>query len=261
MSSSNTMNTSSMKGRKVTTARLFLEHGAKVVIADIQDELGQALVDMLGDNICYIHCDVSNEEQVRNLVDETVTKFGHLDIMYSNAGVYDNDFMSILDAQREQLERILNINLIGGFLAAKHAARVMVPRKKGCIMFTASACTKIAGIAQYSYAASKYGIVGLTKSLSAELGLHGIRVNCISPFGVLTGSDVHDEKKKAMFEKLMCEVGNLKGKILRAEDVAKAAVYLASDEGSYVSAMNLVVDGGYSVANPSLFKAIIMMMK
>ncbi|KAL6507762.1 (2R,3R)-2,3-butanediol dehydrogenase [Orobanche gracilis] len=269
MSSSNSMNNTRLEGRVAivtggasgigaATARLFLENGAKVVIADIQDELGRALVDTMCDNICYIHCDVSIEEQVRNLVDETVTKFGHLDIMYSNAGVYNNDFMSILDAQPEQLARILNINLIGGFLAAKHAARVMVPNKKGCIMFTASACTKIAGIAQYSYAASKYGIVGLTKSLSAELGLHGIRVNCISPFGVLTGSDVYDEKKKAMFEKLMCEVGNLKGKILRAEDVAKAAVYLASDEGSYVSAMNLVVDGGYSVANPSLFKDIII---
>ncbi|KAI3471777.1 hypothetical protein Pfo_028430 [Paulownia fortunei] len=247
--------TGGASGIGASTVRLYWEHGAKVVIADIQDELGQALADKLGDNVCYIHCDVSNEDQVSNLVDAAVAKFGHLDIMYSNAGIINNDFGSILSAQKEELERILGVNLIGGFLVAKHAARVMVPNKKGCIMFTASACTKIAGIAPYSYAASKYGVVGLAKSLATELGLHGIRVNCISPFGVLTGSDIHDETKKAKFEKTMGEVGNLKGKILKAEDIANAALYLASDEASYVSGMNLVVDGGYSVVNPTLFKA------
>ncbi|KAK6147241.1 hypothetical protein DH2020_018153 [Rehmannia glutinosa] len=265
--------TGGASGIGASTVHLFLEHGAKVVIADVQDELGQALSDKLGDTVCYTHCDVSNEEQVIDLVDSTVAKFGQLDIMYSNAGIVNNDFGSILHAQKEQIERILSVNLIGGFLVAKHAARVMVPNKKGCIMFTASACTKIAGIAKYSYAASKYGIVGLTKNLATELGLHGIRVNCISPFGVLTGSDIHDETKKvgvltgsaihdetkkAMFDRIMGEVGNLKGKLLKAEDVAKAALYLGSDEGSYVSGMNLVVDGGYSVVNPSLFKAIMM---
>ncbi|KAK6139874.1 hypothetical protein DH2020_026388 [Rehmannia glutinosa] len=250
--------TGGASGIGASTVHLFLEHGANVVIADIQDELGQALSDKLGDNVCYMHCDVSNEEQVSDLVDSTVAKFGHLDIMYSNAGIINNDFGSILHVQKEQIERILSVNLIGGFLVAKHAARVMVPNKKGCIMFTASACTKIAGIADSSYAASKYGIVGLTKNLATELGLHGIRVNCISPFGVLTGSAIHDETKKAMFDRIMGEVGNLKGKLLKAEDVAKAALYLGSDEGSYVSGMNLVVDGGYSVVNPSLLKAIMM---
>ncbi|KAL3839326.1 hypothetical protein ACJIZ3_023917 [Penstemon smallii] len=234
--------TGGASGIGASTVHLFYEHGAKVVIADIQDNLGQSIATTLGKNACYIHCNVSNEEQIINLIDTTISKFGQLDIMYNNAGIMDTTFESILNTPKGDLERMLGVNLVGGFLGAKHAAKVMVPNKKGCILFTASSCTKIAGIASHSYAVSKYGIVGLTKNLAAELGLHGIRVNCISPFGVLTGSNI-DEKKKEMFESVMGAV---------AEDIAKAALYLASDEGSYVSGMNLVVDGGYCVVNPTL---------
>ncbi|KAH6762158.1 Rossmann-fold superfamily protein [Perilla frutescens var. hirtella] len=247
--------TGGASGIGASTVALFHEHGAKVVIADIQDNVGQTLADNIGGDISYIHCDVTDEDEVRALVDTTVAKFGCLDIMYSNAGIMtDGSSGSILNATKGALERTLGVNLVGAFLAAKEAARVMVPTKKGCIIFTASACTEIAGIAEHAYVASKYGIVGLTKSLAAELGSHGIRVNCVSPFGVLTGSYADDEMRKMMFEAIMSEVGNLKGKILKAEDIANAALYLASDEACYVSGMNLVVDGGYSVVNPTLSK-------
>ncbi|KAK4493085.1 hypothetical protein RD792_018081 [Penstemon davidsonii] len=245
--------TGGASGIGASTVNLFCEQGAKVVIADIQDNLGQSLAAKLGDNVLYVHCDVSDEEQVTNLVDTAVSEFGQLDIMYNNAGIMSGIFESILNTNKSDLERMFGVNLIGAFLGAKHAARVMAPNKKGCILFTASSCTKIGGIAPHSYAASKYGVVGLTKNLACEMGKHGIRVNCISPFGVLTGSDVGAEKE-AMFEMMMGAVGNLQGKILKAEDIAKAALYLASDEACYVSGINLVVDGGYSVVNPSLMK-------
>ncbi|KAL8039805.1 hypothetical protein ABFX02_10G060200 [Erythranthe guttata] len=246
--------TGGASGIGASAVALFHLHGARVVIADIQDDLGRALAHKLGNDVIYTHCDVTDEDQITHLVDSAVAELGHLDIMYSNAGVINggDDFKSILDADKEKIERILRVNLVGGLLVAKHAARVMVPNRKGCILFTASACTEVAGIAPYSYTASKFGIVGLTKGLAVEMGLHGIRVNCVSPFGLLTGSAAHGGKTADMFEKMMGHVGNLKGKILTAEDVAKAALYLASDEAAYVSGVNFVVDGGYSVVNPTL---------
>ncbi|KAK2976463.1 hypothetical protein RJ640_015586 [Escallonia rubra] len=121
-----------------STTHLFWKNGAKVVIADIQDELGQAISDKLGENVCYIHCDASNEEEVINLVDTTVAKFGHLDVMFNNAGILDRPYGSILDTTKLDLERVLRVNVVGSFLGAKHATRVMVPHRKGCILFTAS---------------------------------------------------------------------------------------------------------------------------
>ncbi|XP_075517421.1 (+)-borneol dehydrogenase 1-like [Primulina tabacum] len=253
--------TGGASGIGASTVRLFFENGANVVIADVQDTLGQSIannLDSSNTHVCYVHCDVSNEDDIINLVDTTVSKFGHLDIMYNNAGIMNGASESILATKKADLERMLSVNLVGALLGAKHASRVMVPNKKGCILFTASSTTKIAGIATHSYAVSKYGIVGLTNNLAAELGSHGIRVNCISPFGVLTGSD-HSEEKVRRFEAFMGAVGNLKGGVLTAEDIAKAALYLASDEASYVSGMNLVVDGGYSVVNPTLMRATSMM--
>ncbi|XP_042054956.1 tropinone reductase-like 1 [Salvia splendens] len=243
--------TGGASGIGASAVSLFNDHGAKVVIADIQDDLGNALAESLGPDVTYIHCDVTDEDHVHGLVDAAVAKHGRVDIMYSNAGVVERT-TSIVDVDKGELQRTLSVNLAGAFLAAKHAARVMAPARKGCIIFTASACTEVAGIAGHAYVASKYGIVGLMKSLAVELGSHGIRANCVSPFGVLTGIAARDEKTKLMFDGMMSAVGNLKGKILTAEDVAKAALYLASEEASYVSGLNLVVDGGYSVVNPTL---------
>ncbi|KAB1212332.1 Tropinone reductase-like 1 [Morella rubra] len=236
------------------------EHGAKVVIADIQDNLGQTLADKLGENVSYIHCDVSNEEDICNLIDTTIAKYGTLDIMYNNAGICDSPFGRILETKKSDLERMLNVNLVGAFLGAKHAARVMVPQRKGCILFTTSAATSIAGLSSHAYAASKCGVQGLVRNLTAELGQHGIRVNCVSPYAVVTGMPIFDFETAhvdpAQMEMALSGIGNLQGQILKAEGVAKAALYLASDEANYVSGLNLLVDGGYSVVNPSMTKFV-----
>lgn len=252
--------TGGASGIGASTVSLFRDHGAKVVIADVQDDLGQTLANNLGpDDVSYVHCDVTDDEQVRALVDAAVSRFGRLDIMHSNAGIMPAELSgNIRNTDKDALQRILGVNLVGAFLAAKHAARVMVPTKKGCIIFTASACTETAGIAEHGYVASKYGIVGLTKNLAAELGASGIRVNCVSPFGVLARNQGDDEMKKMMFESLMSEVGNLKGNVLKVEDIANAALYLGSDEARCVSGVNLVVDGGYSIVNPTLANVLRM---
>ncbi|KAK8492492.1 hypothetical protein V6N11_021158 [Hibiscus sabdariffa] len=247
--------TGGASGIGASAVHVFHENGAKVVIADIQDIQGQAIADKLGENVCFIHCDVSNEDDIRNLIDTTVSKHGKLDIMYNNAGIMDRPTIGgILDAKKSDLEKMFEVNLIGSFLGAKHAARVMIPQRKGCILFTASACTSIAGLASHSYAATKYAILGLAKNLTPDLGQYGIRVNCISPYGVVTGVPGITVEHRSIVELKLSNMGNLKGEILKPECIAKAALYLASDEANYVSGLNLLVDGGYSVVNPTMFK-------
>ncbi|KAL6008220.1 hypothetical protein ACLOJK_033726 [Asimina triloba] len=238
-----------------SAARLFASHGAKVVIADVQDELGHAVCDGSGGAITFFHCDVADEDDVRRLVDFAVATHGKLDIMYSNAGVIDYAATSILTVEKSSLLRVLNINLVGAFLCAKHAGRVMAAARRGCILFTGSATAAIACMREHAYVASKRGVVGLAQNVAAELGEYGIRVNCVSPYAVATGlvKGAVGEEGMEGFEKLMSENGNLKWKTLKAEDVARAALFLASDEDAgYVSGLDLVVDGGFSIVNPSV---------
>ncbi|KAG2683043.1 hypothetical protein I3843_10G014100 [Carya illinoinensis] len=245
--------TGGASGIGASAVQLFHEHGAKVVIADIQDKLGQDLADKIGENVSYIHCNVSNEDNVRNLIDTTIAKHGQLDIMYSNAGIIDGVVSRILDCTKSDMERVLGVNLVGAFLCAKHAARVMIPQRKGCIIFTASATTAIAGISSHAYAASKCGLLGLCRNLAVELGQYGIRVNCVSPYAVVTGiSGPMNEADSRNLEMALSDTSLLKGQVLKAESVAKAALYLASDDANYVCGLNLLVDGGYSVVNPVL---------
>ncbi|CAI0391678.1 unnamed protein product [Linum tenue] len=241
-----------------STARLFVHHGAKVLIADVQDKLGQSLAMDLGppEIVSFVHCNVTNDSDLENAVDTAVSRYGQLDIMYNNAGIGGNLDTTILNSDNADFKKVLEINLFGSFLGAKHAARVMIPARKGCILFTGSVAASISGDLSYAYKASKHAILGLNNNLTVELGKYGIRVNTISPYGVATPmvtsgmqmGGMQMDKKAA--EEFMSAAGNLRGAILEPEDVARAALYLASDDAKYVSGLNLIVDGGHNHNHP-----------
>ncbi|XP_077221393.1 secoisolariciresinol dehydrogenase-like [Tasmannia lanceolata] len=234
-----------------STAKLFHRHGAKVFIADVQDELGQLVSKDLASPDSFIHCDVSDEEQVRNAIDSVVTRYGKLDIMFNNAGTLDAYKQSIINNEKADFERVLSLNLTGAFLGIKHAARVMIPAHRGSIISTASIASVLGGLSTYAYTSSKHALVGLTKNAAVELGQFGVRVNCVSPYGLVTPlAEKFFTAKGEELEKAMEGPANLKGVYLKAEDIANAALYLGSDESKYVSGHNLVVDGGYTIVNP-----------
>ncbi|OAY43011.1 secoisolariciresinol dehydrogenase [Manihot esculenta] len=238
-----------------STARLFARHGAKVLIADIQAELGDSLSKQIssesGQQVSYVHCDVTKESEVENAVNKAVSLHGKLDIMFNNAGITGKYDTSISSFEAEEFKKVFDINVYGGFLGAKHAARVMIPEKKGSILFTSSVASVTYGGVPHPYSASKHAIVGLTKNLAVELGQHGIRVNCISPSGMptpLVARTMGGLDMKQVQEALLA-VANLKGVKVDCNDVAEAALYLGSEDSKFVSGLNVVVDGGYSLRN------------
>ena len=238
--------------------RLFHKHGAKVCIVDVQDKLGHTVSDTLGGepNTYYFHCDVSKEDDVCQAVDFAVSKFGTLDIMVNNAGLSGSPCPDIRNVDISEFEKIFDVNVKGVFLGMKHAARIMIPLKKGSIISICSVAGVTGGIGPHSYTGSKHAVLGLTKNVAAELGLHGIRVNCVSPYGVATGlaiahfpEEERTEDAMAGFRAFMGKIANLQGLELTVDDVANSVLFLASDEARYVSGANLMVDGGFTCSN------------
>jgi NAD(P)-dependent dehydrogenase (short-subunit alcohol dehydrogenase family) len=230
------------------TAKLFAAEGANVIVADLSGQDTTAAE--VGTAALPFQADAGNDGDVQDLVQAALAEFGALDIMFANAGV-SGGLASIFEQTAEDWERILRVNLIGPFLAIKHAAPVMKEQGGGSIICTASVAGLRAGAGGPAYSASKAGVINLVQVASTQLTGAKIRVNAICPGLIETGMTrtVYEWARVNNKEDRIGHLNPLK-RGGEPEEIAKAALFLASDESSYVNGHALVVDGGLSISHP-----------
>lgn len=232
------------------TARLFIEEGAAVTIADVQDDRGQRLAKELGSRAAYIHADVSREAEVRAAVNAAVERFGRLDCLFNNAG-FGGVQGGIEEITVSGFDETIGVLLRGVFLGMKHAAPIMKRQGSGSIISTASVAGLRTGLGPHVYSAAKAAVIHLTHSVAMELGENGIRVNCICPGGIATpifgkafGIDADRADATIPLMKGVLETMQPIRRSGLPEDIARAALWLASDDSTFVNGHALVVDGG-----------------
>ena len=227
---------------------IFVEQGAKVVVAARRQEEGAALEKRLG--VRFIRADVSNESEVKTMVDQTVKWFGRVDCLVNNAGV-PSPMVSITEIDVPTIDQLLAVNVRGVLLGIKHVAPVMLSQGTGSIINIGSIAGLRGGASGHIYSATKAAVHSLTRSAGAELGEKGIRVNTISPGAIVTGifaknAGVEASKADRLTDVIKGAFATLQP-IPRAgmpEDIAQAAVFLAGDGSSFINGQNIVVDGG-----------------
>ena len=244
--------TGAASGLGEATARLMHAEGASVILTDIQDDRGQRVVADLGDRARYLHCDVTSEPDVAQAVDEAVREFGRLDCMFNNAGIVGTQG-GIDEIPLEEYEFTMAVLLRSVFLGMKHAARVMKPQCSGVILNTTSIGGLQGGLGPHVYGAAKGAVVALTKNVAAELGAWSIRVNAIAPGKILTPMNAAnltgDPEAMDQAREAFATRTPLRGRIGEADDIAHAALWLASDDAGFVSGHILVVDGGLTTGS------------
>ncbi len=247
--------TGAASGIGASTARRFAQEGARVILADMQDEAGQQVLSEIagaGGQALYVHCDVSDADSVREAVEAGVREFGRLDIVFANAGV-NGVWAPIDELQPEEWDQTLAINLRGTYLTVHFAVPHLKRAGGGSIIVTSS----VNGTRTFSspgasaYSTSKAGQVALTKMIALELGRHGIRCNAVCPG--LIHTDIEERTEHRGTEKLGIEVELPEGSPALNEgegspaDVADTCLFLASDLSRHVSGVEIYVDGGASL--------------
>ncbi len=238
--------TGASSGIGEATSTLFSQEGCSVVMADISDTKGKSLAESIkksGGRAIYVHADVSDPSQVENLVKAAVKEYGRLDIVFNNAGI-EGPTTKTEDYPLEMFDKVININLKGVFYGTKYSVGELRKAGGGAIINTAS----IAGLVGFTnlcaYAASKGGIVQLTRSTALEYAKDGIRVNAIAPGVIETPMVMRaSESDPEMMEGV--KKAHPIGRMGKPEEIARAALYLASDDSSFVTGTVLTVDGGY----------------
>ncbi len=229
------------------SALLFAKEGAKVAIVGRNEKRGHGVTEQIlkaGGQAIFVRTDVRKSDQCRRAVDETVRAFGRLDILFNNAGVFYPH--TALDCTEEEWDLQIDINLKGTFLMSKFALPGMIQQGSGIIINNSSGWGIAGGDAAVAYCASKGGVVLLTKAMAIDHGRQGIRVNCICPGDVDTPMLPEDARMRGLkWEDYLagCSSRPL-GRIGTAGEIAKAALFLASDDSSFMTGAALVVDGG-----------------
>jgi len=228
-------------------ALLFASAGAAVVIADIDDQGGEAVVKKIhagGGEGIYVHCDVTKAENCQRTVQKTINSFGGVDILFNNAGIIRR--ASVIGTTEEQWERVMAVNVKSIFLMSKYTIPYMIQVGGGVILNTSSGWGLVGGRDAVSYCASKAAVVNLTRAMALDHGAQNIRVNCICPGDTDTPMLRVEARQLGENEKTFLDDAAERPlqRIGTPQDIAQAVLYLCSDAASYVTGTTLVVDGG-----------------
>lgn len=244
--------TGGAKGIGLACARRFLEQGAQVIIADVDEKTGNKAEKSLAElgDVRFVHCDVGDRLSVRNLMAATLDSFNSLDVLVNNAGIIHSD--DFLDISEEDFDRVMQVNLKGAFLCGQAAARQMVDqieegRAPGSIINMSSINAEVAIPSQVPYSISKGGVQQLTKVMALSLASRGIRVNAIGPGSIntdiLAAVNNDPEAKNRILSRTPM------GRIGEASEIASIAAFLASDDASYITGQTIYADGGRLALN------------
>ncbi len=238
--------TGAASGIGLATARRFTEEGARVVLADVDDDRGHEAAKVLGGH--YVHCNVTDAGDVEGMVAEANATFGSVDIAFNNAGINPTDDSSILETGIDAWRRVQEVNLTSVFLCCKAVLPYMLEQGRGSIINMASFVAVMgAATSQISYTASKGGVLSMSREMGVEFARQGVRVNALCPGPVDTPllRELFATDKERAARRL---VHIPMGRFAQAEEIANAALFLASDESSFITATSFLVDGGISGA-------------
>ncbi|MEK4236008.1 short-chain dehydrogenase [Paenibacillus odorifer] len=230
-----------------STAALFASEGATVIIADVQEDSGKAAVteiEATGGNAMFIPCDVTDASSTTVMADQVFNTFGRIDVLFNNAGI--SGVGAVHEVSEEVWERVMRVNVTGVFLTCKAVLPYMMKTKKGSIINMSSGIAEIGVAERASYSASKGAVLSLTKAMQVDYAPYGIRVNALLPGTIMTPfvegylkTSLDPEASVAAIKRRQ-----LSGELGKPEDVARAALFLASDESGFVMGSPLYVDGG-----------------
>jgi 3alpha(or 20beta)-hydroxysteroid dehydrogenase len=236
--------TGAARGIGAAIARLFLENGAKVAIADVLDE-GAALSAELGQNAFFQRLDVSNEADWARALAAVEGRLGQVDVLVNNAAIVIPGV--VVDLPTADFLQVLAVNLVGPFLGMKHVAPGMMARGAGSIINISSNQGLIASNGMAAYGSSKWGLRGLTKTAALELGLHGVRVNSVLPGPVNTPMGNPGDIPEAEMNRHETFMKQPIQRIARPSEIAQVCLFLASDDASYVTGAEIAADGGMTI--------------
>ncbi|HZJ27385.1 MAG TPA: glucose 1-dehydrogenase [Acidimicrobiia bacterium] len=238
------------KGMGRVAAELFASHGARVVVADLVAEDGEAAVAAIrgaGGEAVFVHTDVSRADQAETMVRAAVDTFGGLHVLYNNAGIFPADDGGTTETTEPTWDAVMDVNLKGVWLGCKYAIPAMIDSGGGSIVNVASFVALVgAATSQIAYTASKGGVLSMTREIAVEYARQGIRANALCPGPIETPmlAELMSDPERRQRRLVHIPMGRLG----HAEEIAKAALFLASDDASFMTGASLVVDGGITAA-------------